>query len=300
MAEYDPKKFKEHQQKRRKQSIKQRPTRTKGRAAFTRALLMPESIKQFITKTRFELFGNTEPPFSDIETMGEWIRQEAITQPPPEGHAPRYGYKLPKGFTWEQIQAMNETRPGVYGLEIATLPYPTKDHWTSVVPVSDGTRLRRLWVAVRNIAKELDCQEGQATALILANKLPIVPALSAKTMPTISKNKPSMGKIEIIIREPISEDELIRAYRKLRQALWGDKKDRQPANERDSRLVEFITQNLDPDNPQWESLMHKWNKEYPDLAYHHDSGWRGFAKAYKDAKQKIYPDIHWGDITLAN
>jgi hypothetical protein len=130
--------------------------------------------------------------------------------------------------------------------------------------------------------------------------LPLLSALSAKTPQTFSKDKPSRGKIEITIREPISEDQLLRAYRKLRQALWGDKRDRQPASDRDCKLVEFVAQNLDTDNPQWENLMKKWNKEYPDFAFYGDSGYRGFRKAYKDAKQKIYPDIHWGDVTLTN
>ncbi len=298
MADYDPKKFKVYQQKRRSQSIKRRPSRTKGNAALTRAVLMPASIKEFISNTRLELFGNEEPPFNDIEKMGEWLREESQTQPPAEGHAPRYGYRMERDTTYEQLKVMFETRPGDYGVEYATLAYPNLDNWVSIVPVSDGTRLRRLWLAVRYIAKQLDCQEGQATALILADKLPVVSALSATTSPTVSSDKPSRGKIEIIIREPISEDELLRVYRKLRQALWGYKRDRQPASERDCKLVEFVTPILDPENPQWESLMKKWNKENPDLAFYGESGYRGFIKAYKDAKQKIYPDIEWGDITL--
>jgi len=305
--EYDPKKFKELQT-RRLADKRQTPKRkhVKGRAALTRSRLMTESVKRFITKTRIELFGKDTPPFSDIESMGIWIMEESNTQPPAEGHAPRYGYKLPKNSTREQINTLYKERPGLYGIEYATLPYPTKDNITAIVVVSDGTRLRRLWLAVRFIAKALDCPEAQATALILAGKLPIVPALSAKAYPAFSNDKPSngnvraTGKIEMIIREPVSEDEVLRAYRQLRQSLWGDVRDRQPESERDCKLVEFVTVNLDPDNPQWESLMKKWNKEFPQFAFLGDSGYRGFIKAYKDAKRKIFPDVHWGYITINN
>lgn len=166
--------------------------------------------------------------------------------------------------------------------------------------VSDGTILRRLWVVVRNLAKELDCQEGQATAYILAGKLPVVSAISAIATPMLSKNKPNNGKIEITIRQPVSEDELIKVYRKLRLALWGDKRDRQSPSERDCKLVEYVKQRLDETNPQWEKLMNEWNNLYPEWAYFHDSGYRGFRKAYMDAYKKIYPDINWGEITFTN
>jgi hypothetical protein len=299
MADYDPKKFKAYQQRRHKLFIKPRPSRTKGNPALIRALLMPNNIKEYISNTRLDLFGSVEPPFNDIEKMGEWIRQEAKTQPPAEGHAPRFGYRMEKGTTGKQLQEIYKVRPGIYGLEFAILPYPIKDGWTSNAIVSDGTRLRQLWLAVRHIANELDCQEAQATALILADMLPVVPALSARIPQTFSTDKPSKGKIEITIREPVSEAQLLIAYRKLKQALWGDVNHR-PASEMDCKLVEFVSKNIDPDNPQWESLMHKWNKENPDLAYDYDSSWRGFRKRYMDAKQKVYPDIHWGEITITN
>jgi hypothetical protein len=103
---YDPKRFKENQARRLaigKGQI-QKPNRTKGSAAFTCALLMPDSVKECITKTRLELFGSQEPPFSDIEKMGEWLVEEHKTQPPAEGHAPEFGYRLEKNTPSEKIK----------------------------------------------------------------------------------------------------------------------------------------------------------------------------------------------------
>jgi hypothetical protein len=299
---YNSERFKENQSKRlaKRKGQTLRTNRSINEAAFTRAKLLPSSIIEFVAKIRLDLFGSVEPRFSDIEVMGEWIRMEAHIQPPAEGHAPRYGYRMPKGISHQELKELNEKKPGTYGVEYATLKYPGGDGWQRVVIVSDGTRLRRLWLAVQYIAKELDCQEAQATALILADKLPVVSALSAETPQTFSRDKPSSGKIIITIREPIPEELLIKAYRKLRHALWGDKRNRQPASKRDCTLVEFVMENLDSDNPQWERLMKKWNKAYPEWAYQEISDWRGFRKKYSDAKQKIYPDIHWGDVTLTN
>jgi hypothetical protein len=274
---YDSKKFKEQQILRLKKSKTplKKSIRIRGEAAITRANLMPKSVKEIVAKTRLDLFGNQDPPFSNIESMGTWIRDTD------EKQQPNFIVNLNNGW------------------KIETLPYPIKNGVSNARVSKDDTPLRRLWIAVRSIAKELDCEEYQATTLLLIGTLPVIPALSAQTFPSVSlvPDKISKGKIVITIREPISEDELIKAYRKLRQSLWGDKRDRQPPSERDCKLVEFVKQNIDPDNPQWEKLNLQWNRLYPDWAFHY---WRGFRKSYEDAKNKIYPEIHVGPVIITN
>ena len=273
---YDSKSFKEYQVRRLamgKGQIK-KTTRAKGNAAYVRAGLMPDSVKEHVAKIRLDIFGSQEPPFSNIETMGEWIRTEASKQ-----------------------NSLNNTDV----TDIVTLQYPCNDPvqglFASRIPVFDNVQLRKLVLAVRFIAKDLDCQEGQATALILADKLPIIPAISVEIPQTFYSDRPNKGKIIITIREPISEARLVQVYRQLKQALWGDK-NHQLASERDCKLVEFVEQNIDPNNPQWEENQKRWNREYPNFAFDGMDNEASFRQAYKRAKQKIYPSIHWGDKSL--
>ena len=51
-------------------------------------------VEEIVNKCRLEIFGSAEPPFNKLEEMDEWIQKEFKSQPPAEGHAPRFGYKL--------------------------------------------------------------------------------------------------------------------------------------------------------------------------------------------------------------
>ena len=70
-----------------------RPRNPWGYFVLLKSDLIPQEILTQVNKCREELFGKTEPPFDSLVEMGKWIIAEAATQPHPEGHAPRFGYK---------------------------------------------------------------------------------------------------------------------------------------------------------------------------------------------------------------
>ena len=190
---------------------------------------------------------------------------------------------------------MFQERPGIYGIEYATLEYPLESGWTGNVILSDGKKLRRLWVTVTHIAKRLDCQEAQATGYILTGRKPLFSRISAKATPTITKEGISKGKIEIIIREPISDEDLIKVYRKMRKVLWGKERDPRPPSEKDCVLVKFVRNNLDAEKPKWGELMKDWNSQYPHWAFEF---WQSFRMAYLRADDKIFPGVNLGPLNI--
>jgi hypothetical protein len=272
------------------------------RGDLLRSKLAAKVVEPEVIEIREYLFGSPAPPFDSLEKMQKWITEEAKKQPPSEGHAPRFGYKLdmrgipPEKIT-EKIRQLFEKKPGIYGIEYASLAIPQGDGWTGHVVVSDGTNLRRLWLAVQSISKKLDCQEAQATGLILAGRIPLVPALEGKIPWNIDANLGERGKIELVIREPIPEEELIKAYRKSRKALWGKKRSPKPIRDRDLLLVEFFANNIDITNPMWENNRKKWNNLQPD---HYIDSEQAFRWACIRASKKIYPDINLESILPRN
>jgi len=268
-------------------------------ASWLRSEIDVREVEEVVGKCRRNLFGSPDPPFDVFEEMGEWIREEAANQPRPEGHAPRFGYRLdtrdvPPEQAREIVKSRVEENPGPHGLEFATLAYPV-DGWVSRVIVPDGTRLRRLWGAVRYVAKQLDCQQAQATALILTGAVPVVSALSATTTPIVRRDGPSRGKVVITIRGPVSDDDLLRFYRKLRQQMWDDLKAYKPLKERDAELVRFISERLDPDNPQWQKLTNEWDQIHPQWQFDYADKLRvTFWRAWR----KVYPGVKFGTVIV--
>lgn len=267
--------------------------------ALLRSQLIPESVQEKAEKCRVDIFGDTKPPFLDIASMREWILSEAKLNSSDEGDAPRFGYKLDIGAdpTDKDIERLKEEfkkRPGPRGIEWPTVKLPPESGLAGGGVPAKGPALRLIFHTASQIVKEIDCQESQATAYILIGCVPYVPSLSYEVTPTILKNQPSRGEIVITIREPVSEDEVIELYKKLRKQLWGRERIHSIKN-RDYLLVEFVAPRLKPNNPQWESLRKEWNRQYPEFIIDY---WQRFRVAYKRAYDKIYPDIILGPVRI--
>jgi hypothetical protein len=274
--------------------VKRKKPRNQKRAYF-HANSIPKIVRERVEEIRMELFGKTMAPFTDLDSMDVWIRQQAESEPAPEGHAPRYGYKLKPGTSFEELQELMKTKPGYYGIEYAALDYPNENGLIGSIRISDGTKLRKLWLAVRWIADRLDCQDAQATAYILVGLKPLINPLKVEIQPTFYKDGPSIGKITIIIREPVSTDEMIDAYRKARSKLWGYTKDHQLPNDKDYALIEFMQARGVSNNPDWESLRLEWNQQNKDWSFEY---WRNLKVAYSRAKDKIFPPIKFGPVII--
>jgi len=268
------------------------------KSAYVRSDLIPKSVQEWVDKARFELFGSKGPPFEEFDSMRAWIMKEAESQPLAEGHAPRFGYKMERETSLEELRKLYEKKPGRYGLEFATLAFPSEDNgWVSHVIVSDGTRLRRLWLTVRMVAKRLDCQEAQATAYILTGVKPLITPITVEPQSSFHNDGPSLGKLVLTIREPLSTEDVLRIYKEIRKRLWGHKRDHKLPTDKDCALVSFIQPRLNPEKPNWDGLRVEWNREYQDWSF---DNWRYLKIYYERAKKKIYPSINFGPITIKN
>lgn len=267
------------------------------KSAYVRSKINVQSVQTLLEKARIKLFGSPEPPFNNLDDMREWIELEAKKQPLPEQFAPRYGYLMPKDISGEDLYKLHEERPGIYGAETPVLDYPSTDKWTYRVPVAEGTIIKRLWLSVRSIAKRLDCQEAQATGLILTGMIPLVSPIIAEAIPTFNADGLNQGKIVITIREPVSDKVVLELYRKLRERLWGHKRDHKLPTDKDCSLVEFMSSRYNSDNPDWEKLRIEWNHLYPDWYFDY---WRYLRTTYERAKDKVLHQIKFGPVVLKN
>ena len=267
-------------------------------AALTRAYLAVELVEDEVMKCRERIFGNPDPPFLDLATMMEWIKAEAASQPPAKGHAPQFGHKMewskvPKGETQRAFEKLGEENPGIYGVEHATLAVPQENGPTGYVIVSDGTQLRRLWLTMRSVAKQLDCEEAQATGYILTGRIPYVAPISATIEPSLGADRRLRGKITITIREPVSGKDVEKIYTKMRWKLWDKERAPKPPDERESELVKFVSERIDLEKPRWQKLMNEWNRMYPEWKFDY---WQGFRGTYLRAVDKVYqPAKPWHD-----
>lgn len=266
--------------------------------AVVRSDLIPPSVMEWVHKCRKYLFNSEDAPFDNLDDMRRWIREEAAKQVPPKGHAPRFGYYRDFGEMSEaELQdfityALAED-PGPHGVEFAALPYPGEGGFVWNVIVSDGNApLRHLWLVVKRVSRLIDCEEYQATAFILANFTPSIPALSGRfTINSVDSN-PQM-KIELTIRGPVSVKDVENFYREMRTKYWGIQRDIKLLSNRDAELVRFVTNRFDPDDPQWASHMAEWNVAYPEWRYDY---WRHFRIAYLRAYEKVYPRINFRSL----
>lgn len=250
-------------------------------------------VKEIVKKCRLEIFGSTDPPFKKQEEMDEWIQKEFKSQPPAEGHAPRFGYKLdlkdiPPEKQFAFIKKCYDEKPGIWGMEYATLSYPHKSGCAGVVIVSDGTPLRRLWATVQSIVKRLDCQEAQAVAFILLGGFPLVKTLSAHAKPTIRNQAPSEGEITITIKAPVSKESVGKIYEVLRKKLWGNSRSTREPNERDMEIIRFVIKYQDKEKPEWSALSKRWNHKFPKYNF---GSYRDFKKSFTRAIKKVFPYI---------
>jgi hypothetical protein len=108
----------------------------------------------------------------------------------------------------------------------------------------------------------------------------------------MDRGKESKAKIIITIREPISDEELIKLYRALRERVWGKMRNPQPPSERDIELVRFLHDNLHQEMTSWEDRRRKWNKHKPNWKFEDKYTFR---MSYIRARKKIYPSAPpWG------
>lgn len=291
---YDGGNYKETIEKLDKYGIKPRPQGQKlSNLNLLRSEISATYVEEEVKKCRLDIFERPAPPFKTLEEIDKWIQKEDESQPLPEGHAPRYGYKLdlrniPPEKYFDIIRKNHEEKPGIWGFEYATLDYPLVDGWTGVVIVSDGTPLRRLWVTVQSIMKRLDCQEAQATAYILLGKFPLVSVLSGNARPTIRNQAPSEGIITITIKAPVSKKSVGDVYEVLRKKLWGNSRSAREPNERDMEIVRFVIKYQNKEKQEWKSLSTKWNNDYPQYRFDY---YADFYKSFCRAWKKVFPDV---------
>lgn len=226
-------------------------------AAIIRSEIRAQEMLPWIKNDRKSLFGNPEPPFKNLTDMEEWLRAEAEKQDPE------------KEF-------------------IGPLPFVNIDNWTGRVPVREGSILHRLKDISTIRAKEYGCKEAQATVFILTGDTPYVPPIAYSYM--VAKRRSGTttgGELTLTIREPISTENLVSWYRKLRLVVWGKERDSRPLNERDPEIVQFVLKNRYKLRREgWYKLMKAWNKEYPDWAFVYEDSFR---IAYKRGYNKVYP-----------
>lgn len=241
------------------------------RASEIRAEIVARAMESRIKDGRKFLFGNPDPPLRDVTEMVKWIKSEAANQPIVDSEA---------------------TSKNV-------LDYPDSNGRVRSVVVYEGTLLHKLWKHVRVRAKEIGCQEAQATEFILTGELPIVSPLSWSYSPPSRYEapfyNPFLGEITLTIREPVNDKEVVKQYKKLRKIVWGDHRNRKSINERDAELVKAVIDwrrgYLKPSDPlRWPEIKTTWNRKYPKWRFDH---WRYLEKAFRDAYAKIYPGIKW-------
>lgn len=261
--------------------------------SFIRSKIYAQRVLPEVEGIRRELFGSKEPPFpNNLIAAGDWLETEAKNQPAPEGHAPRWGYKLSPGemkkLTVKKMKKLQLERPGKYGLEFATLGYSRGDEWAHYVIVSDGTRIRRLWLDANTIAKKLGCQDYQATDFILTGSLPYVPSMYIKKSGSLDGiGIYARAKIELILYEPVTEEKLIQEYRIIRKKIWGKVKSSRKISHRNEQLIYFSEENIDFETPSWEKNRRKWNNKFPNYWYKYP---RTFRTAILRAYKRIFPE----------
>lgn len=263
---------------------------------YIKSDLLSDIAIYWIHQCRTYLFGSTNPPFNELEDMRNWIENQAKKQPLPKGHAPRFGYYFDsRGLSDEELEAAIERfkkeNPGPHGLEFANLDYPGRNGIVVSVPVSDGNApLRHLWLVVQKIVQELDCEAYQATVIILTDKPILIPSISVKPTLSFRKATEPSWKIEITIREPVSVETITIVYRKLREQLWGVKRNLKYPSRQEAELVKFVKSQQDQMNPSWDHHLREWNIRFPEWRY---ENWRYFRVAFKRAYRKVYPETYY-------
>lgn len=222
-----------------------------------RSKIAAKRLEPEVKQIREELFGSQDPPFLDLAEMNNWIQEKAKKQPK---------YK-----------------------DVSYLAYLGEDEWTKRVVVTGETKLKKLYDASKYIARKMGCMEAQATAFILADRIPYIAPIIGNLHSNFYSDIPNIGCIEIIINEPVPEKMVINAYRKMRKKLWGKVRTPKPLKQRDLDLVEFSFSRIDFDNPNWEEMRREWNKRYPDQRFEYFQHFR--AECIRSIN-KIYPEIY--------
>lgn len=141
------------------------------------------------------------------------------------------------------------------------------------VPITAGGILDRLRRLSTQLSRDYDWQEAQATIFVLADAVPIIPAIRT----TVS------ARITLSVDPTVSAREVADAYRLARKEAFGTHMRRQ--KDRLNQLAVWVA--LRPAKERREERMRAWNREFPDWQYEHRSN---FVRDCTKARRQLLGD----------
>jgi hypothetical protein len=150
--------------------------------------------------------------------------------------------------------------------------------WHSCFVGMEGV-LARLWWLSREVARQINCSEAQATDFILTGRVPIISPLRWGVHRTFTQVY-AYARIVLEINPEVSPAEVAQFYREARKSVLQGERSK-PLSQRVAALVEFV---LGHDGGTWREKMEAWNREYPQWRYTSE---KNMARDYHRAVGKL-------------
>jgi hypothetical protein len=182
---------------------------------------------------------------------------------------------------------------------IKTLKYARPDGWVGRVPTVVGNLLDRLRLLSERLAEKYKWTDGQATAFVLADRIPLIGSLDI----TLKRNSnPLFSRIVLEVDPTLSPREIAEAYRRKRLEIMP--KRYRNLSEKHIQLALFNAEQSK--GRTWGVKMAEWNKtQPPEWAYKdvgnfsHDSleARRHLLRIEKEYNTKGNSDIIWFELS---
>lgn len=209
----------------------------------------------------------------DPDELESWLKRKAEEEGPstawltvalPRGHTARLNREA-GGFRVEP--ALTTSGEGVEQVTRRFLQYivPT-DQWVRQLPVSKGGVLDRLRNLSTKLAERYDWHEASATAFVLTGATPLVRSWRASAIIGNSLRP----KVTLTVDLSIPADRILKIYHRM-QSQYLQTKPR-VLSKKHLTLARMMAEWKR--SMPWQERMERWNNQYPDWVYDHQSNFR--------------------------